>query len=76
MGDGGLEWAFLGCPRPVDVDPLVVEGGVGKEVDALLRQLHVVRHTDILAEQGGKLVVIVDYNLVHYRRMLEIRVQR
>ena len=36
-------------PYRVDVDPLVVIGGVGEGVDPLLCDLHPVGHSDLLA---------------------------
>ena len=40
--DGCLVWAFLLSLLCIDVDPLMVEGGIGKHVDALLRKFYVI----------------------------------
>ena len=40
--------------------------GVGKHVDAFLCQLYIVRHSDVLAEQSGKLFITVDNYFTHF----------
>src|SRR6185437_5057568 len=37
----------------VDMDPLVIAGGVGEGVDAVLGDLHPVGHADLLARKRG-----------------------
>ena len=61
MGNGGLEWALYGSLLGIDMNPLMVEGSVGKQVDTLLREFHIVGNTKILAEHCGKILIIVDY---------------
>ena len=55
MRDGGAEGPGLGA-FGIDVDPLVVAGGVGKLVDVLLRHLVPVGDGDFLARQGRQFV--------------------
>ena len=52
MRDGAAERAALGALH-VDVDPLVVAGGLGERVDPLLGDLDPVAGADLLA--GGRL---------------------
>src|SRR4051794_3192071 len=49
MGDGAAERALLLRPLHVDVDPLVVAGGVGERVDLVLGDLQPVAGTKRLA---------------------------
>ena len=51
MGDGPAEGTGLG-PLDVDVDPLVVAGGVGELVHLLLGDLDVVAVAEVLADLG------------------------
>src|SRR2546429_3977156 len=48
VGDGAAERTFLG-PLDVDVDPLVVAGGLGERVDPLLGDLQPVAVAEVLA---------------------------
>ena len=59
MGDRGAERPGLG-PLDVDVDPLVVAGGVGELVDLLLGDLDVVAVAEVLADERAQLVESVD----------------
>ena len=65
MRDGGLERAFHCCALLVHVNPLVVEGGIGKLADALLAKFHIIGHADVLAEKSGKLMIAVDNYFTH-----------
>ena len=49
MGDGPPERAGLG-PLDVDVDPLVVAGGIGEQVDLLLGHLAPLAVAEVLAD--------------------------
>jgi hypothetical protein len=51
VGDRPAEGALGRGPLDVDVDPLVVAGGVGEEVHPLLGDLHVVAVAEVLAEE-------------------------
>ena len=51
MGDRAAERPGLG-PLDVDVDPLVVAGGVGELVDLVLGDLDVVAVAEVLADLG------------------------
>ena len=55
VGDGAAERA-LRRALLVDVDPLVVVGGVGEQVDAVLVDLEPVAGAEVLAHGGGELV--------------------
>ena len=48
VGDRAAEWAVLLRPLHVDMDPLVVSGGVGETVDPVLGDLHPVADADLL----------------------------
>ena len=50
MGDGAAERSGLG-PLDVDVDPLVVAGGVGEQVDLLLGHLVPLAVAQVLADE-------------------------
>ena len=50
VGDRAAERALLLRPLGVDVDPLVVAGGVGEEVHLLLGDLHVVGVPEVLSD--------------------------
>ena len=65
MGDGGLERTLDSGTFGIDVNPLVVESGVGKLADALLGELNIVGYADILAEESGKFIVVIDDNFTH-----------
>ena len=65
VGDGAPVGTFLGRPLGIDVYPLVVECGVGKEVDALLGDLKPLRLAELLAQVGGKFVVGRDDEFIH-----------
>ena len=52
MRDGGAERALRPRVHRVDVDPLVVAGGFGEQVDALLVDRDPVADADLLADQG------------------------
>ena len=43
----------------------MVECGIGKHVDALLREFYIVGNSDVLAEQRGKLMIAVDDNFAN-----------
>ena len=49
VGDGAAEGTGLG-PLGIDVDPLVVAGGVGEQVDLLLGDLDVVAVAEVLPD--------------------------
>ncbi len=51
MGDGAAEGALGVGPLDVDVDPLVVAGGVGEQVHPLLGDLHVVAVAEVLPDE-------------------------
>ena len=59
MGDGHAERTVLGA-LGVDVDPLVVVGGVGEEVHPLLGDGLPFRIAEILADELGKGIDAVD----------------
>lgn len=65
VSDGRLEWAFYCGTLCVNVNPLVVECGIGKHVDALLREFYIVGYSDVLAEQCGKFMIAVDDYFAH-----------
>jgi len=50
VSDGRLERAFYCGTLCVYVNPLMVECGIGKHVDALLGEFNIVGHADVLAE--------------------------
>ena len=54
MGDGAAKGPGL-RPRHVNMDPLVVAGGLGKLVDPLLRDHHPVTQRHFLTHQGREL---------------------
>ena len=49
----------------INVNPLVVQRCVGKEVDTFLRKLHIFRNTDLLTYQLFKILIRVDNNFFH-----------
>ena len=51
MGDGPAERRLLGRPLRIDVDPLVVAGGVGEEVHLLLVDDIVVGPPEVLTDE-------------------------
>ena len=55
MSDGAAERP-LRRPLLVDVDPLVVVGGVGEQVDAVLVDLEPVAGPEVRTHGGGQLV--------------------
>ena len=57
MGDGAAEGALGLGPLDVDVDPLVVAGGLGEQVDLLLRDLDVVAVAEVLAHELAEALV-------------------
>ena len=59
MGDRGAERAVLGAFR-VDVDPLVVPGGVGELVDLVLGDFAVLGDPEVGAGEGEQFVEIDD----------------
>ena len=65
VSDGRLEWAFYCGTLCVNVNPLVVERSVSEQIDALLRELYIVRHAEVLAEICGKFMIAVDDNFAH-----------
>lgn len=65
VGDGALVWAFFFSALHVYVDPLVVEGGVGKFVDAFLVDGEPVAFAEFLTQVGGELLIGVDDKLTH-----------
>ena len=68
MGDRPAERPGLG-PLDVDVDPLVVAGGVGELVDPLLGDLHVVAVAEVLADERSlQLVDAVDVRAAMLRQ--------
>ena len=67
MGDRPAERSGLG-PLDVDVDPLVVAGGLGELVDLLLGDLHVVAVAEVLADERAQLVDAVDRACSHVRQ--------
>jgi hypothetical protein len=50
VGDGGAEGRFGRRAHRVDVNPLVVAGCIGEEVDLFLRDLHPLADGDLLAD--------------------------
>jgi hypothetical protein len=69
--DGRAERPLL-RPLHVDVDPLVVVGGVGELVDALLRDRHPVTRAEPGADAGEDLVGTAE-RLAHASRSLQAR---
>ena len=65
MGYGAVIGALLLGALRVDVNPLVVECGVGKLVDAVLVHFQPLRLAELLALVGGKLLVGVDNQFAH-----------
>ena len=65
MYDGGFVGAFFLRPLGVHVNPLVVQRGIGKGIDALLGDFKVVGHTDDLSAQFGEIFVRVDDDFSH-----------
>ena len=61
VGDGRLERTLHSGTLGVDMNPLVVEGGIGKLVNTFLGQLYPLAHAEVLAKISGKLIVVVDY---------------
>src|SRR5690606_24670356 len=59
VGDGPSEGAVL-RPLGIDVDPLVVTGGVGEGVHLLLGDHELVGPAEVLADEGLELGVAVD----------------
>ena len=49
----------------VNVNPLMVQRCVGKEIDAFLRKFHILRNTDLLTYQLFKILVRIDNNFFH-----------
>ena len=70
VGNGGLEGAFNGGLLGIHVNPLVVECGIGKEVDALLVEFYIVAFAESFAQHGGKLLIVVDDQFLHFLLML------
>ena len=60
MRDGAAEGALLLGALDVDVDPLVVPGRVGEEVDLVLGQLLPVAVAEVLPGLGPELVQSLD----------------
>ena len=60
VGNGALVLALLLGALHIDVNPLVVERGVGKEVDSVLVYLQPLGGTKFLAQVGSKFIVAVD----------------
>ncbi len=60
MSNGALVGTLLLGTLHIDMNPLVVECGISKQVDAILVHLQPVGSTQFLAQMGGKLVVRVD----------------
>ena len=56
VGDRAAEGALLLGPLDVDVDPLVVAGGVGEQVHLLLRDLDVVAVAEVLTHEVAEAV--------------------
>ena len=52
MRDGRFEWRFTASALNVNVDPLMVERGIGKLLDALLRDVEPVSDGDFLADES------------------------
>ena len=65
VGYGCLERTFNGSLLRTDMNPLVVECCVGKKVDTLLCQFHIVGNAYVLAKHCGKLFIIVDNYFAH-----------
>ena len=65
VGDGAPIRTLLGRAVGIDVDPLVVERGVGEEVDAVLIDEKPVGLAELLAKVGGKFVVGRNDELIH-----------
>ena len=67
MGDRPAEGPGLG-PLDVDVDPLVVAGGIGELVDPLLGDLERVAVAEVLTGEAAQLVEAVDHAWRGHRR--------
>ncbi len=67
MGDRRPERPGLG-PLDVDVDPLVVAGGVGELVDLVLGDLDAVAVAEVLADERAQFVGAVDRACSHVRQ--------
>ena len=72
MGDRPAERAGLG-PLGVDVDPLVVAGGVGEQVHPLLGDLDPVAVAEVLAHERAQLLDAVDGPHGHQRSPSSMR---
>ena len=60
MSDGALVWALhLGTFR-IHMYPLMVNGSVSKEIDALLRNFQPLAGSDYLSKMRGKFVIGID----------------
>src|SRR5260370_31892406 len=69
MGDGAAKWPGLGS-LGVDVDPLMVAGGIGEGVDLLLGDRVPVAHAGFLADVLLELFDAGDGSVCHKRHIL------
>ena len=65
VDDGLMEGALSLAALLIDMNPLVVEGSVGKHIDAILVDLYVIAGTDFLTEECFEVLVAVDDNGSH-----------
>ena len=63
MRDGAAERRFGGRAFRVDMDELMVVGGIGELVDHALRDLAPGRQADLLADAGQKLLQVIGFKL-------------
>lgn len=61
VSDGALKWAFLLSALHVDVNPLVVESGVGKFIDAVLVDFEPFRNAQFFTQIRFKLFVGINH---------------
>ena len=70
--NGALVRRLLSSALSVDVNPLVVECCVSKEVDSLLVDEEPIALTELLAQTGSKLIVVVDCSFCHSYCFLDV----